>query len=244
MRKICVSTISIGLNDNDRYWKTAKNLIKTNLKYNQYDILLITNNIGYFKDINNDRLRIFDYDNLYKETKISDKRFNMHLKRHPIKLASELGYDIIFYNDCDCYIDGWNHDSFIKKCDEDFDIAFVSHARPQLGDLRKNYKHFQDKIDLEFKDLYYDELDMSPNPAETRVIFKNNDKLKKFLYFWDLISKKNNDYFTYFDGVYFGTSAVYSKMNMTGVTPFDEFSKNCYISHGDGVLNYFGNKVI
>ena len=141
MKKICISTISIGLNDNDRYWKTAENLIKTNLKHTNYDIVLITNNVGYFNSINEDRLKVFNYDDLYKENKISDKRFNMHLKRYPIKLSSELGYDIIFYNDCDCYIDGWEHESFLKKCNEDFDVAFVSHANPQLGGLRKKYKH-------------------------------------------------------------------------------------------------------
>lgn len=244
MKKICVATISIGINGITRYWETAKKLVLTNLEHTPFDILLITDNVLYFDDIKNDRLKILYYFDLFSEKTISDSRFNMHLKRYPIQVASEYGYGIIFYNDCDCFINGWDNESFLRKCEDDFDIAFVSHANPQLGDLRKNYKHFQDKIDNEFGDLYYGELDNSPNPAETRVIIKNNEKLKTFLSFWDSISKRNKDYFTYFDSVYFGTSATHSKMKMIGVTPSDNFSKNCFISHGDGILNYFGERLL
>lgn len=242
--KTCVCSISIELGDGDRYLESAKKLINTNLEHTNYDIVLITNKPEYFKDITNLRFKLINYYDKYNESIISNNRFNMHLKRYPIQIASEMGYENIFYNDCDCYITGWDDLSFTKKCLEGFDVAFVSHANPQLGGLRKTYPHFQQKIDLEFKGLYYDKLDESPNPAETRVIFKNNDKLSKFLYFWDLISKQNNDYFTYHDGVYFGTSSVYANMTMIGITPNEEFCKYCRISHSDSILDYFGNKVV
>ena len=238
--KTCICGVSIEIKGGSRYYESALKMVKTNLEHTNYDILILTNNVEFFKEIDNDRLILIDYSKNFNEPIVSDNRFNMHIKRLPIKLASNLNYDVIFYNDCDCFINGWDDYSFKEKCSEDFDVAFVSHASPQLGGLRKAYPHFQEKIDLEFKDLYYDELDESPNPAETRVIFKNNEKLTKFLYFWDLISKQNDNYFTYYDGVYFGTSSIYAKMKMIGITPNDPFSKYCRISHGDGELNYFG----
>lgn len=242
--KTCVSSIAIEINNSFRYLDSAKKLINTHLEYTNYDILLITNKPEYFEDITNLRFKLISYYEKFDELIISDNRFNMHLKRYPIQLASEMGYENIFYNDCDCYITGWDDLSFSNKCTEDFDVAFVSHANPQLGGLRKTYPHFQEKIDTEFVGLYYDELDESPNPAETRVIFKNNDKLVDFLYFWGLISKQNNNYFTYHDGVYFGTSSIYAKMNMIGITPNEDFSKYCRIQHSDSILDYFGNRII
>jgi hypothetical protein len=241
--KTCVCAISIELGDGNRYLDSAKKLINTHLEYTTYDIILITNKPEYFNDITSLRVNIINYYDRFDESIISDNRFNMHLKRYPIQVSSEMGYENIFYNDCDCYIIGWDDLSFSNKCKENFDVAFVSHTNPQLGGLRKTYPHFQEKIDTEFVGLYYDELDESPNPAETRVIFKNNNKLNNFLHFWGLISKQNNNYFTYYDGVYFGTSSIYAKMNMMGVTPNDEFSNYCRIEHSDCVLDYFGNRL-
>jgi hypothetical protein len=83
-------------------------------------------------------------------------------------------------------------------------------------------------------------MDLAPNPAETRVIFKNNEKLSSFLLFWDKISNNNKDYFTYHDGVYLGTSAIYAKMKMSSIVRNDAFSKHCFIHHADGILDCFG----
>lgn len=242
--KVCVTTICIELDKStNRYLKCGKRLIETHLKYTDFNILIITNDTSYFSDITDSRVLIVDYESSFTEPTVSGSRFNMHLKRLPVKLAKELGYDIIFLNDVDCFITGWDNASFQNKCKEDFDVAFVSHANPQLGGLRQTYKHFQDKIDLEFGDLYYDELDKAPNPAETRVIFKNNEKLTNYLKFWDKIAARNNDYFTYHDGVYFGTSGVYAEMKMIGVTPQNEFTSFCRIAHANEVLDYFGHRV-
>ena len=241
--KTCCTSLAIEIDENsERYLKNSKKFIETHLNFTNYDILLITNRTAFYKEFQNARLNIVNYGDHFKEPIMSSNRFNMHLKRYPIKMAKDLDYDVVFYNDCDCYIDGWDEKSFNRKIEESFDIFFVAHANPQLGGLRRAYKHFQDKVDNELKDLYYDDLDSSPNPAETRIIFKNNSKLFDFLEFWDKISKNNNNYFTYYDGVYIGTSSIYAKMNLGAVTRNDEFSKYCYISHGDGVLNYFGEK--
>jgi len=241
---VCVATVAIEVDDNSKkYINSAKKLIETNLLYTKYDILVLTNKPDDFSDVDNGRLIIVDYDSEFTEPILSGKRFNMHIKRKPVQLSKDLGYDVIFYNDCDCFITGWDEYDFSNKCDENFDVAFVSHANPQLGELIKIYPHFQEKIETEFVGLYYDDLDKSPNPAETRVIFKNNNKLNDFLHFWDLISKQNNNYLTYHDGVYFGTSATYSKMNMTGIDKNSKFSEYCRITHGNNILDYFGHKI-
>lgn len=241
--KTCVCTLSIDFKQDSKYLDICKNLIDSYLTYTDFDIVVLTDNTNFFSSIKNERLKLYDYNRLFTEPKKSYNFFNMHLKRLPIKLTSQMNYDIIFYHDCDCYIIGWDDNSFKQKCSEDFDVGFISHANPQLGSLRKSYKHFQDKIDNEFNGIYEERFDLAPNPAETRVLFKNNEKLKKFIKFWDLVASKNNDFFTYFDGVYFGTSAIYADMKMVGVTPQDYFTSYCRVSHGNDTLDYFGNRI-
>ena len=241
--RTAIATLAIDFKNNEEYPNKTKNLIKSYLEYTDFDIVVLTDKVECFTNLLCERLKVYDYDTLYKESKISGGHFNMHLKRYPIEIAQELGYDMIYYHDCDCYITGWDDQSFNKKCADNFDVAFVQHAEPQLGGLIKNYTHFREKVEQEFEGFYEERFDLAPNPAETRVLFKNNEKLKLFLNFWDKISENNKDYFTYHDGVYFGTSAVYADMVMVGVTHNDTFSKYCRIQHGDGVLDYFGNNL-
>jgi len=242
--KIAISSISIQLDmKDDSYLRRALNMVKSYLEFTNFDIILLTNNCSFFDGVKNERLKVFDYHSNYNEPIRSGNKFNMHLKRLPIKTSISLGYDIIFLTDCDCYVTGWDNNSFENKIKEDFDVAFPSHARPQLGALRKSHPHFEKKIQTEFKELFYEKLNNSPNPNETRVIFKNNEKLKKFLEFWDEISKNNNNYFTYFSGVYFGTSATHADMKMIGITKNDLFTNFCKITHGNNsILDYFGQK--
>lgn len=241
--KTCICTLCICLEDCNKHINNTKKLIESNLKYTNFDILVLTNKPLEFKEIEDARLIIIDYDSNFKESITSGNKFNMHLKRYPISIGKKMNYDVIFYNDCDCYVEGWDEESFQKKINEDYDIFFPRHANPQLGSLIQNYKHFKDKIEQEFGDLYTKDMDMSPNPAETRIIFKNNEKLDVFLNFWNKISNKNKNFFTYYDGVYFGTSSIFAKMRMTGVNKNDIFSKYCFISHADKTLNYFGEIV-
>lgn len=239
--KTIVVTNSIQITNNDySYHEKALNLINSYLKFTDFDILVLTNNVSYFEEIKDERLFVFNYDENFTENVISSNKFNMHLKRYPLRLASEMSYDIIYHHDCDCYITGWDSESYEKLINEDYDIIFPNDPRPQLSNLRRNYKHFQEKIDREFVGLYYDELDQSPNPAETRIIFKNNDKLKVFLDFWDKISNNNKNYLTYFCGVYFGTSAKHAKMKMGQVKERMKFSTYGRIIHQNKILNYFG----
>lgn len=243
--KTIVVTPAIKIKDDDfSYLNKSKKLIDTYIKYTSFDILILTNNVEYYSEIKSERVFIIDYNSKFTEPIVSNKKFNMHIKRLPIRLGMELNYDIVYHHDCDCFIEGWDNNSYDNIIKEDYDVYFPGRgsSRSQLGGLRKNFKHFQNKIDTEFIGLYYDELDNSPNPPETRIIFKNNYKLKLFLEFWDKISKQNNDFDTYYDGVYIGTSSVYAKMNGFDVTTLNEFSKYGKITHGDSILNYYGQK--
>jgi len=242
--KTIIVTNSIHITDNDySYHEKTLNLINSYLKFTDFDILVLTNNVDYFKHIKDNRLLVFNYSDNFNESITSANKFNMHLKRYPLRLASNMDYDIIYHHDCDCYITGWDVESYIDLVSQDYDVIFPNDPRPQLGSLRRNYKHFQQKIDREFVGLYYDELDQSPNPTETRIIFKNNDKLKVFLDFWDEISNNNNNYLTYYCGVYFGTSSIHSKMKMGQVGKNLKFSDYGRISHQNKTLNYFGTYI-
>lgn len=243
--KTLIVTAAIQINENDfSYLKKSLNLIETYLKYTDFSILILTNNVDYY-DVNDQRVQIVDYNKNFNEPIVSSSKFNMHIKRLAIRMGSETDYDIVYHHDCDCYIDGWDDESYHNLINMDYDVIFPgkNNERPQLGSLRKTYKHFQDKIDREFVGLYYDELDQSPNPAETRIIFKNNEKLISFLNFWDKISKNNKNFLTYFCGVYFGTSAKHSNMKMYSVNENMKFSKYGKISHQNKVLNYFGHTI-
>jgi hypothetical protein len=242
--KTIIVTNSIQItNDDLSYCEKTLNLINSYLTYTNFDILVLTNNVNYFKDINNEKVFIVDYYENFNEPITSSKKFNMHLKRYPLKLATKMDYDVIYYHDCDCYITGWDDESYNNLINQDYDIIFPNDPKPQLGNLRKKYKRFQEKIDREFIGLYYDELDESPNPTETRIIFRNNDKLKVFLNFWDKISSNNNNYLTYFCGVYFGTSAKHAKMNMGQVHKNLKFSNYGRVSHKNKILDYFGTYI-
>lgn len=242
-KSICVTAICINENNHSgkNYVEHAKNMIRTYLEFTDFEIVLLTDKVNSFSEFDTERLKLINYDEYYSEQKKCGNFFNYHLKRFSIEIAKKMNYDIIYYVDCDCYIIGWDNDSFLKKCSEEFDVAFVKHAHPQLGDLRKTYKHFQDKLDDEYEGIYFEELDLAPNPAETHVLFKNNDKLNLFLEFWDKVSannKRNSP--TYHDGVYFGTSAIYAKMKMVGIDVDSKFIEYSRISHGDKTLNFFG----
>lgn len=243
---VCVCAICITeIKNHDKdYTIHTKKMMDSYLNYTNYDLVILTDNKKSFESyFENQRIRFFDYDFHFDQPKRISNFFNYHLKRLPIRISKELGYEFIYYVDCDTFIENWDSESFDKKCQEDFDVAFVGHATPALGDLRRVYPHFQTKIDLEFDGLFYEELDNAPNPAETHVLFKNNSKLDLFLEFWDKIYKNNkNNNPTYHDGVYFGTSAVYAKMKMTGINNSSKFVEYSRISHGGEVINFFGHR--
>lgn len=244
MKTLVVTTLfNLSQNFVKRYLDPCKKLIDGYIKHTNFDILVLTNSPTTLEDRLNERVNIVDYNSEYTEPIISKGKFNMHIKRLAIEKGSNLNYDIIYHHDCDCYIEGWDQKSYEQLLSQPFDTYFPNSSRPQLGGLRKAFKHFQDKIDLEFGDLYEDRFDSAPNASETFIIFKNNKKLKKFLEFWNKIAKRNNDFFTYNCSIYYGTSCIYANMNITHVKPEDKFTSYGRITHSNRLLNYFGNTI-
>lgn len=241
MKTLIVTTLIDSGNHNfNRYLQPCLKLIDGYLKYTDFNILILTNKTNSLSEIVDKRVSVVDYDKNFSEPVLSGKKFNMHIKRLAIKLGVDLDYDIIYHHDCDCYIVGWDQESYLNLISQSYDIIFPNSSRPQLGGLRKAYKHFQDKIDLEYKELYQDDFDLAPNASETFVLFKNNNKLKSFLGFWDKIAERNKDFNTYHSAVYFGTSAIFAKMNISEVTDKMKFSKFGRIDHVNRILNYHG----
>jgi len=244
MKTLVVSTLfNINSRYLDYYLQPCRKLIDGYLKHTNFDILILTNSPSSLEDIADKRVHIIDYRKEYTEPILSAGKFNMHIKRLAIEKGSDLGYDIIYHHDCDCYIEGWDQKSFDQTIAQPFDIYFPTSSRPQLGGLRKQFKHFQDKINLEFGDLYEDKFDLSPNAAETFIILKNNNKLKKFLEFWNKIAERNKNFLTYYCGVYFGTSCIYADMDKTHITSENKFSTYGRIFHRNRLLDYHGQTV-
>lgn len=229
----------------NHYLIAYRKLEETYLKHTDFDILTVTNFEDLLNSKNNPRVKHIDISRISQEPLISGNRnlFNMHLKRLPIKEGMKSDYDLVYFHDCDCWINGWDAVSFEKLVARESDIFFPTRHHPQLGGLRKTYQHFQDKLDTEYKNLYKPEFDSAPNAAETRIIFKNNSKLKSFIEFWDKVAAANNNFDTYHSGVYFGTSAIEAKMKLDSVTPDDEFAKFCRITHGSALLDYHGRRL-
>jgi len=242
MKTIIVTSAIQMKKDDISYLQKSKVLIESYLKHTDFDILILTNNLEFYDFVNDGRVMIIDYHDNYNLPIKSNKHFNMHIKRLPIEYASKLNYDVIYHHDCDCYIEGWDEENYQKVISKECDAIVNRTTKPQLGILRKSMKNVYDKkIKKEFKGIYYEELDQSPNPTETRIIFKNNKKLKVFLDFWKKISDNNDNFLTYYCGVYFGTSMKHANMDLCAVDYKTEFTKYGRIFHQNRILNYFGD---
>lgn len=243
MKTLVVTTlfkIEQGVFKFERYIEPCNKLIEGYLKYTDFDILILTNVPEVLAHVKDTRVKIVNYNENYSEPIQMKHRFNMHLKRLPIRIGSELDYDVIYHHDCDCYIEGWDQDSYNELLKWPHDVYFPTNSRPQLGLLRRSHQRFQDKIESEFGDLYREEFDNAPNCSETFVIFKNNDKLKKFLDFWDKIAERNDGQDTYHCAIYYGTSCIHAGMKFTHVTNRNKFTNYGRIDHHHRILSYYG----
>lgn len=241
--KTLITTLCFDVNNlkniNNIYVRSCKVLIESYLKYTNFDILVLTNVPNSFKEYVSNSVTVVDYDDKFNEPITYRNKFNMHLKRLPLKLGSELDYDIIYFNDCDCFITGWDNKSYIELIKEEYDVIFPTRTN-KLGSVKIQNPIYQKKIDSELGDLFCKEFDEAPMTAETFIIFKNNNKLKKFLEFWDKIVERSSNPFTYYCALYYGTSTINAGMNYTYVTEKNKFSTFGRIHHAGKYLNYYG----
>lgn len=234
------------------YIQAGMNLILTNLYYTPFNIIMLTNKPEYFDVFkNNSRVNIVNYEDRFTDPIESAGLFNTHIKRQAIRLGMESKHKYIFWNDCDTFVNGWHDASYKRKCTDEFDnnhtdVLYSGSVAPAMGDLIDKFPNIATIIKQELGPLFYPELRKSPNPAETRVIFKNSKKLNVFLEFWDSIAARNNGQWqTYHDGIFFGTSSVHAGMKVGSLANewrHFEFINKCKIMHGAHVLNFYGIK--
>ena len=96
--KILFTLLSIE-SKNNNYLISAKELIKEILLQTKHDILLSTNSVDFFSDINDERIIIRN--NIDDTSKFQyNGEFNYNLKYHAFKNIPPQ-YDYIIYLDCD-----------------------------------------------------------------------------------------------------------------------------------------------
>jgi hypothetical protein len=247
---LCVDPKRIFATDN-RYFTLARVLLDTYLKYTDFSILIVTNNVKFFDDYDREpRVIIVDFDANFSDPMTACGYINMNLKRLPIKLASQLNFDIVYHNDCDCFITGWDDESYAAALAEDYEFYMptVYHEGNRIDGLRLDIPIIDAKIKIEYEDsgICYPDIGGAPHMSETRILFKNNDKMKLFVKYWDRIASandqkyRNNVCYATTDGVYFGTCAWYAKMKIARMNPNFMFTNNCRIHHGERILDYYG----
>jgi len=196
---------------------TTKKSIESILQHTNLDIMLATDFVNEFSVISDERIKIIPYSDFFNDEKTIQGFPNFHINRHLFKVAVKFDYQYIIYSD-GIEISEWNDEIFYNFIKKDFDISFLKSTEPQMRYLIDNFEHYKSIIELEIDDLYDTSLDDSPNPESYFFIVKNNEKLKTFLDFWDILYEKNNGkYPTYYCGVYLGVLSLKSDMKITSI---------------------------
>lgn len=182
--------LSIQTSESTMYLETAKTTINEILQYTPHSILLTTNNVEFFSDINDSR---FTARNKINETHnlTYGSEFNFNLKHLAFVDIPET-YDIIFYVDCDIKLNFWSQESqdhlelFISKYDY-LATRLNCCLRDELNNHRNGGALFSHKIRTYNIEQYSadDPVFNSLLPSEHFLIFKNiPNKIKKFAYKW------------------------------------------------------------
>jgi hypothetical protein len=168
--------------------------------------------------------------------------FNYNLKYLPIKYSSELDYDYVIFIDADWVIGEEYkpekvHNVLNFMDTNNYDFCFERPHPIGDGKLHDNlifWKHKRDFYDL----LNTTEFDDGHVVNEQFLIFKNNDKLKKFTSFWASLCEKSSDnnLWPFAEGVEIGMSSSHSKMTYE-YYGWQKILNNCFIFNSlDGTL--------
>ena len=245
--------------ESNRYKFRSKILIDSTLKFTDFDVLLVTDDIDYFKDYNdNPRVFIEDFQSNFPDDElIISGSFNYNLKRCPIKLASEKDYDVVFYQDCDGFFSGWDQDSYEEMLSSEHEIYYATfYPHHTVNDqLSKPDNHPSTGPRVEaMGDLIYPDLLDAVLAVETKIIYKNSSKMKNMIDLWDKFSYKCQelDMCVVPESLFFCMAGRHAKMEPIGVERDHPIGKNCNTMHGcliekrNGIdepvkmLDYFG----
>jgi hypothetical protein len=218
------------------YWNSSKRLIEELLINTNHDILLTTDNVDFFKGINNDRLTVRN--NLSKDLilRYSHKHeFNFNLKYLCFKDLPE-NYDVIFYIDGDIKNKFWSSNSENRLKEIITNHEFIAtrlncYLNKEVSDFKmKKNPLFSHKIST-YNILNWDSSDDLMNsqlPSEHFLIFKNDkNKIKLFSNKWEDFNKQmqnaNGGNGCWGDGFEIGISARYAGYKNTFDMSFSEF---------------------
>jgi hypothetical protein len=106
--KILFTILSIE-DDAKMYLTSAKILTQEILNQTNHDVLISTNNVDFFSDIQSNRVIVRD--NILKDSILKyNSEFNYNLKHFAFENLPD-GYDCLIYLDCDIKLDGWDNNS-------------------------------------------------------------------------------------------------------------------------------------
>ena len=219
--KILFTLLSIKCDNND-YLESAKKLINEILIQTTHDVLLTTNDLNYFSDINNKRFIIRD--NIKKDEKLKfEYDFNYNLKHYAFKNIP-VTYDFIIYLDCDIKLDGWTlkSEKILEEIMYNKDFGATRLNCTLLDNVlelkQKNETLFKHKI-ISYNILnnysINDDIMFSNLPSEHFLIFSNYiNKLDLFQSKWeemnDYLISINGEGGVWGDGFEIGISARYA----------------------------------
>jgi hypothetical protein len=193
---IIFTTVSVNLNSRKKdYIKKGIKLVDSVVNNSKYRIVVLTNDSDSFDTYkNNSQVIIKDLNKLnIKPYTVYENRFNMHLKRHALEMASIYNSNYIIYLDCDGYL--------TNKWDDIFSLTLFDKLG---GDVYRNSIYSiagkRDRVDSkgrEFNwkivtDFLWDDFFCKKcyAPQETHIVFKNNEKFKIFNEIWEQVEKK------------------------------------------------------
>ena len=231
---------------NPMYLGATSNLIDEILEQTDFDIILTTNEVGFFSNKINDRLIIRDI-NIEPLILNYPNGFNYNLKFLCFQNIPE-NYDIVIYLDGDVKLKGWNEESKVL-------IETILKTNEVIGTrfnavLKNEYQHFLDNIGFTFShkistyeiskyDLN-DDIFESRLPSEHFLILKNiPNKIKMFADKWSemntFLQNKNGEGGSHCDAFEIGIS-----LRKAGLNDIND------MSYGDSVIKlgfeFNGNK--
>jgi len=140
--------------------------------------------------------------------------FNYNLKYLPIKVSCEMGFDYVIFIDSDWRIeDGFSPEKiknllgFMQM--QDFDMLFERPHPIGYGKHDGDNCFWRHKRDF-YKLLETDEFDNGHVTNEQFLVFKNSEKLKVFISFWEKLTQHStsSNIWAFAEGVEIGMSSV------------------------------------
>lgn len=224
--KILFTMVAIKVK-NDNYLKSAKKLIKEILEKTNHDVLLSTNEVDYFSDINSEKFLIRN--NIKKESKFNHgSEFNYNLKHHAFENIDSK-YDFLVYLDCDIKLKKWTDfsEQFFTTIMSEYEFGadrMNCKLSTQIEELKQKgnclFSHKIKNYDILEQYGMSDDIMESLLPSEHFLILRNEPKkVKLFQKKWEELNNylqdKNCSSCSWGDGFEIGISARFAKFHKT-----------------------------